>query len=93
MQTKFRQDFYLVFLFSSLILSGCKDEDYSKFINSEGYKLYSGKCSSCHQLIPPKDKPIEKFKEYIERYGKGMTEDERSKLEEFIEAVQKENPK
>jgi recombinational DNA repair protein (RecF pathway) len=72
-----------------LVLSGCKDEDYAKLLNSEGYKLYSSKCTSCHSLIPPQKHSIEKFKEYMERYGKGMTEYEKSKLEKFIEEAQK----
>lgn len=65
------------FLFSAaILLSGCVPEAEK----SEAYRLYSAKCSSCHRLLPPEDYPLEKFSEYIEKYGKEMTAEEKEKL-------------
>ena len=47
---------------------------------SAAYKLYSAKCSSCHRLLPPEDYPLEKLSEYVEKYGKEMTAEEKEML-------------
>ena len=75
------------FLFSfTLLISGCVPEE-----QSAGYKLYSAKCSSCHRLLPPENYPLEKLGQYIEKYGKEMTANEKNKLlgylEEYIKSL------
>ena len=66
----------LVLIFSSaLLISGCVPEE-----QSEGYKLYSAKCSSCHRLLPPENYTIEKLEEYIAKYGKEITVEEKGRL-------------
>lgn len=66
----------LVLIFSlTWLISGCVPEE-----QSEAYKLYSAKCSSCHRLLPPENYTLEKFKEYIEKYGKEMTLEEKTEL-------------
>jgi len=80
MQTIFKAVFLWVFIFSlAIFLLGCDGEE-----QAEGYKLYSAKCSSCHRLLDPREYPIEKFKEYIDKYGKELTPDEKNKILEFI---------
>jgi len=76
----------LVLIFSSaLLISGCvPDEE-----QSAAYKLYSAKCSSCHRLLPPEDYPLEKFGEYIEKYGKELTPEEKTRLLDGLRAYKK----
>jgi mono/diheme cytochrome c family protein len=74
------------FIFSAaILLAGCvPDEE-----QSAAYKLYSAKCSSCHRLLPPEDYSLEKFGEYIEKYGKEMTPDEKTRLLDGLRAYKK----
>lgn len=77
----------LAFIFSAaILLSGCVPEDLpaGQAGKSEAYKLYSAKCSSCHRLLPPEDYSLEKLSEYIEKYGKEMTPEEKSRLNGFL---------
>ncbi|OGB88546.1 hypothetical protein A3H38_02745 [candidate division WOR-1 bacterium RIFCSPLOWO2_02_FULL_46_20] len=76
----------MVLIFSSaLLISGCvPDEE-----QSAAYKLYSAKCSSCHRLLPPEDYPLEKFGEYIEKYGKELTPEEKTRLLDGLRAYKK----
>lgn len=75
-QINFKPVYFSVFLFSAaLLLAGCVPDE-----KPEAYKLYSAKCSACHRLLPPDDYPMEKLSEYIEKYGKEMTAEEKFKL-------------
>lgn len=69
------------FIFS-LSLSGCVPDDpvTAQVVKSEGYRLYAAKCSACHRLLPPERYSIEKFQEYIDKYGKEMTSEEKESL-------------
>ena len=69
------------FIFS-LLLSGCIPE-----AQREGGKLYAAKCSSCHRLLPPTDYSLDKFGAYIEKYGKGLTAEEKGRIMDFLKAV------
>ena len=46
------------------------------------------------RLLPPEDYSLEKFSEYIEKYGKEMTPEEKSRLKgylkEYMESKSKE---
>ncbi|MEK7377142.1 MAG: hypothetical protein AABZ57_08305 [Candidatus Margulisiibacteriota bacterium] len=76
MRIKYKHVCLWVFLFSISVISlGCVPED-----KTEAYKLYSANCGSCHRLLPPEEHSIEKFKEYIEKYGKGMSAEEKTVL-------------
>ena len=75
-QINYKYVYYWAFLFSAgLFLAGCVPEE-----KSEGYRLYSAKCASCHRLLPPESYSLSKFSEYIEKYGKEMTAEEKNKL-------------
>ena len=83
MRIKFKQGCLWVFLFSiSVISSGCIPEDQAE--KSEAFKLYSANCASCHRLLPPEDHSVEKFGEYINKYGKGMSAEEKERLLGYI---------
>jgi hypothetical protein len=72
---------YWVFLFSAAIfLAGCVPEAEK----SAAYRLYSAKCSVCHRLLPPENYSLEKLSEYIEKYGKEMTPEEKNRLNGFL---------
>ena len=80
-QINYKLVYCWAFLFSlAIALSGCVPEAEK----SEGYKLYSAKCSSCHRLLPPENYTLEKLEEYIVKYGKEMTAEEKSKLFGFL---------
>jgi hypothetical protein len=69
----------------ALFFGGCLPEEQKQF--SEGEKLYRAKCTSCHRLLPIEDYPLEKFEEYIGKYGKEMTDEEKEFLLEMIKKV------
>lgn len=72
----------LAFIFSAaILLAGCVPEE-----QSEAYKLYSAKCSSCHRLLSPEEYSLEKLSEYIDKYGKEMTPEEKNKLLDGLRA-------
>lgn len=77
----FKPVYCWAFIFSAVILlAGCIPDEKQ----SEVYKLYSAKCSACHRLLPPEDYPPEKFREYIEKYGKEMSLEEKTRLLEYL---------
>lgn len=72
----FKLAYCSVFIFSAaILLAGCVPEE-----QSAAYKLYSAKCSSCHRLLPPEDHSLEKLSEYVDKYGKEMSVEEKAML-------------
>jgi len=67
----------LVLLMALPLFYSCQD-DAKNFSNSE--KLYSSKCSSCHNLIEPSRFDKETWHLHIERYGQKMTDEEKRVL-------------
>ncbi len=51
--------------------------------------LYRAKCTSCHRLYPPQKHTYQKFQAYVIRYGKGLSDEERRRILEYL----KENAK
>lgn len=51
--------------------------------------LYRAKCASCHRVYPPQKYTYQKFQNYVARYGKSLTDEERRRLLEYL----KENAK
>ena len=44
---------------------------------SNGEKLYRAKCSSCHRVIEPVEHGEEEWRQYVDKYGKKMTDEEK----------------
>ncbi len=51
---------------------------------SVGEKLYRSKCSSCHNVIEPHRFEKERWREYIEKYGRKMVSDEKRMLLDYL---------
>jgi hypothetical protein len=79
------QPLIYVIVISAFFIAGCLPEEQKQL--SEGEKLYRAKCTSCHRLLPIEDYPLEKFQEYIGKYGKEMTDEEKEILLETIKKV------
>ena len=47
---------------------------------SDSQILYSAKCSSCHNLIPPDRHDRPTWSEYIDKYGQKLTAQEKDEL-------------
>lgn len=56
---------------------------------SEGERLYRSKCTVCHNLIPPSKFPFEKWNEYVEKYGKGLTLQEKESIKNYLKGHSK----
>ena len=83
----YKRVYFWAFIYSlALVTYGCVTEE-----QSEAYKLYAAKCSSCHRLLPPENYTVEKFKEYIEKYGKEMTTEEKARLIGYLNEYKKEH--
>ncbi|MDP3788974.1 MAG: cytochrome c [Candidatus Omnitrophota bacterium] len=51
--------------------------------------LYRAKCTACHRVYPPRKYTYQKLETYVTRYGKGLSDEERRRLLEYL----KENAK
>jgi cytochrome c5 len=49
-----------------------------------GEMLYRAKCSSCHNVIAPKDHDPEEWHLYVERYGREMTDEEKGTVLHYL---------
>lgn len=77
-------------LASVMFLLGCIAA--VKQINAEARDpdlLYRAKCTACHRLYPPRNYTYQKWEAYVARYGKGLSDEERQRLLEYL----KENAK
>jgi hypothetical protein len=54
--------------------------------------LYRTKCSSCHRVYPLKEHTYQVLKEDVATYGKGLNDDERQKLLEYLKENAKQEP-
>ena len=51
---------------------------------SDGEKLYRSKCSSCHNIIEPKQHDEETWQKYVYEYGKKMTSEEKQLVLQYL---------
>jgi hypothetical protein len=68
-----------------LLLNSC----YKKGIipsHSYGEILYRSKCSSCHNLLSPSEHPYEKFEEYVNKYGKKLSDKEKGEILKYLKS-------
>lgn len=50
-----------------------------------GRSLYSAKCGSCHRLLPPGDHTADVWQEYVAKYGKQATEQQRQEILNYLQ--------
>lgn len=72
-------------LIASPLFYSCQNVTRS-FSNSE--TLYASKCSSCHNLIEPDRFDGKTWQRYIDKYGKEMTNEEKSLLLAYLTGSQ-----
>lgn len=80
----------VVVLVSVIFLIGCVAM--TKQVNAQARDtdlLYHAKCTACHRLYPIQNYTYQKFQIYVTRYGKGLSEEERQRLLDYL----KENAK
>ena len=77
-------------LASVIFLLGCMAA--AKQVNAEARDpdlLYRAKCAACHRVYPPQKYTYQKLQAYVTKYGKGLSDEERQRLLEYL----KENAK
>ena len=80
----------IVVLVFVMFLFGCMAA--TKQVNAEARDpdlLYRAKCTACHRLYPPRNYTYQKSQAYVARYGRGLSDEERRRLLEYL----KENAK
>lgn len=74
----------------ALYLSGCMAVPGQADAEArESDSLYRVKCTACHRLYPARKYTYQKFQIYVARYGKGLSDEERRRLLDYL----KENAK
>ena len=48
-------------------------------------RLYSAKCASCHNLLPPEDYTYQEWRYYVDKYGKKMSDLEKQQVLNYLE--------
>lgn len=55
--------------------------------------LYRAKCAACHRVYPPRNYTYQKYLDYVAKYGKGMSHEERRELLEYLKENAKQEDK
>ena len=50
----------------------------------ESDSLYRAKCAACHRLYPARKHTYQKLQTYVTRYGRGLSDEERRRLLEYL---------
>jgi hypothetical protein len=74
----------LCLLQSCILMYGCSNSA-SSSVTADGYSLYASKCGSCHRLLPPQDYTTDRWRLYVDRYGKKMTQLEKKTVLDYLE--------
>ena len=69
-----------VIILGSIFLNACNEQ--MQNISPEE-KLYRSKCSSCHSTLIPSEYDYSTWNEYIEKYGKKLTKEEKLLLRQY----------
>jgi hypothetical protein len=64
-----------------VLIHGCQSMAISM---SDGEKLYQAKCSSCHNVIEPRQHDEETWRRYVEEYGKKMKTEEKQLVLRYL---------
>lgn len=73
-----------------MILFGCMNmAKEAAALTQDANLLYRAKCTACHRVYPPKNYTYHKLQTYAATYGKGLNDEDRRKLLEYL----KENAK
>lgn len=67
-----------------VLLSGCSAPAERPPLHA-GQTLYNAKCASCHRLLPAEDYTADVWKEYVVKYGKQATEQQRQEILEYLQ--------
>ena len=66
-----------------LFLYGCSAP--ANLSSSPEQALYSAKCGSCHRLLPPPDYTLAVWQDYVDKYGKKMTDLEKQQVLNYLQ--------
>ena len=55
--------------------------------------LYRAKCTACHRLYQPQKHTYQKLQTYVIRYGKGLSDEERRRLLDYLKESAKQERK
>jgi hypothetical protein len=67
---------FALLLQSCILMHGCSNTAGS-FVAADGYSLYASKCGSCHRLLSPQDYTTDRWRTYVDKYGKKMTQQQK----------------
>lgn len=54
--------------------------------------LYRAKCTACHRVYPPQEHTYQILEEHVARYGKGLDDEERRRILEYLKENAKSDP-
>ena len=81
----------LSFIIAVLFLAGCTATSRQiKPAPGGAEMLYRSNCSACHRLRPPALYTYPKLKEYVDKYTRGLSVEERQNLLQYLEQNSKE---
>jgi len=69
---------------SCMLMYGCSNTA-SGPAAMEGRSVYASKCGSCHRLLPPQDYTADRWRHYVDKYGKKMTWAEKQTVLDYFE--------
>lgn len=75
---------FVLLLQSCILMYGCSNTAGSS-VTADGYSLYASKCGSCHRLLPPEDYSTERWRLYVDKYGKKMTQLEKQTVLDYLQ--------
>jgi len=78
----------------AMLLFGCMAETVHVYAQTrDPDQLYRAKCTACHRLYQSKKHTYNKLQTYVTRYGKGLSDEERRRLLEYLKENAKDEPK
>lgn len=81
-----------VFVLAALLLVCMTATEQCESGSQEQDALYRTKCSACHRVYPPREHTYQILKEHVAKYGKGLNDDERQRLLEYLKENSKQGP-
>ena len=80
-----------IVLFLLIVFASCTaTEKQIKPPMSQGESLYRAHCGRCHRLYFPEQYAFEKLEKYVNKYGRGIADEDRKLLMQYLKDASKE---
>lgn len=74
----------LVLLQSYLLMCGCLGPAGRTEAKDPGRSLYAAQCGACHRLIEPHEQPPDVWQQYVTKYGRRLSADEKQVILNYL---------